>query len=97
MAGDLPETVRAALTDYLSRLETGAETTRFPRFRRAERSREPATTLDLPLDEEASKALALEAARQQVSMAHLLQHVVLVYLADLDVEGSDQASERPLR
>jgi hypothetical protein len=76
--------VRAALTDFTQRLESGRAAIDLPRASLEPVSAEPATAVDLPLDERTWQLLRREARRQGTTVSQLAAHSVLVYLAELD-------------
>lgn len=84
MGGDGTEAIRTVLSDYLGRLQSGGETTPFPRFRREGGDAKPTAEIDVSLDADTAAALEREATRQAVSPEQLLMHAVLVGLAERD-------------
>ncbi len=81
---DLTAGVRAALSDFTQRLESGRAPVDLPREPLGAVSVEPAVAVDLPLDERTWQLLQREARRQSTTVAQLAAHSVLVYLAELD-------------
>jgi hypothetical protein len=80
---DIPTGVRAALSDFTRRIESGRPPIGFSRLSGAARD-ESAPALDLPVDEHTWRVLQREAARQGATVSELATHSVLVYLAELD-------------
>ena len=94
---DLPAAINAALVYYVGKLRSGRVPEPYPRFlgdgaeagaggegfviRRAD------DLLEVPVDERIEAALDTEARRQQVSVAALAGHAVMVFLAELDLIG----------
>lgn len=81
---DIAAGVRAALSDFTQRLESGRTLVDLPRAPLEAISAEPATAVDLDLDERTWQLLQHEARRQGTTVAHLAAHSVFVYLAELD-------------
>lgn len=81
---DVAAGVRAALSDFTQRLESGRAPVDLPRTPLEAVSAEPATAVDLDLDERTWQLLQREARRQGTTIAQLAAHSVLVYLAELD-------------
>ena len=81
---DITAGVRAAISDFTQRLESGRAPVDLPREPLGAASAEPAMAVDLPLDERTWQLLQREARRQGTTVAHLAAHSVLVYLAELD-------------
>lgn len=81
---DLASGVRAALSDFTQRLESGRAPVDLPRTPLEAVSAEPATAVDLDLDERTWQLLQREARRQGSTVSQLAAHSVLVYLADID-------------
>jgi len=84
LGADVLAGVRAALTDFTQRLESGRAPVDLPRTSLEPVSAEPATAVDLPVDECTWELLQREARRQGTTVARLAAHSVLVYLAELD-------------
>jgi hypothetical protein len=93
---DLPAAVRAAVTSYLGRLESGDEPMPFPRFRRGREIGKLAAGIEVSLDVDTRAALEREAQRQEISLEALLVHAVLIHLAerDRDQAPAGKASEQ---
>jgi hypothetical protein len=81
---DIAAAVRAALSDFTQRLESGRVPVELPRGPLEADSTKPAVAVDLPLDERTWQLLQREAHRQGTTVAQLAAHSVLVYLAELD-------------
>lgn len=81
---DIAAGVRAALSDFTQRLESGRASVALPRTPLEPLSAEPAMAVDLSLDERTWQLLQHEARRQGASVSQLAAHSVLVYLAELD-------------
>jgi hypothetical protein len=81
---DIASGVRAALSDFTQRLESGRAPVDVPRAPLEAISAEPAMAVDLPLDERTWQLLQREARRQGATMSQLAAHSVLTYLAELD-------------
>jgi hypothetical protein len=81
---DIAAGVRAALSDFTQRLESGRAPVDLPTAPLEVVSAEPATAVDLALDERTWQLLQREARRQGTTVAQLAAHSVLVYLAELD-------------
>jgi hypothetical protein len=81
---DIAAGVRAALSDFTQRLESGRPPLELPRKPLNAAATEPVVAVDLCLDERTWQLLWREACRQETSTALLAAHSVLVYLAELD-------------
>ena len=81
---DIVACVRAALSDFTQRLESGHRPVDIPRAPAEPVSVEPAMAVDLPLDERTWQLLRGEARRQGTTICRLAAHAVMVYLAELD-------------
>jgi hypothetical protein len=81
---DIAAGVRAALSDFTQRLESGRAPIDLPRTPLEPVSAEPAMAVDLDLDESTWLLLQREARRQGSTVSQLAAHSVLVYLAELD-------------
>jgi hypothetical protein len=81
---DIAAAVRAALSDFTQRLESGRAPVDLPRGPLGPASAEPAMAVDLPLDERTWQLLQREARRQGATVSELAAHSVMVYLAELD-------------
>jgi hypothetical protein len=81
---DVAAGVRAALSDFTQRLESGRLPSALPRPPLDPVSAEPAMAVDLPLDERTWHLLWREASRQGTTVDQLAAHSVLLYLAELD-------------
>jgi len=81
---DIASGVRAALSDFTARLESGRSPLGVPRAPLEAVSAEPAVAVDLSLDERTWQLLQREARRQDTTVDQLAAHSVLLYLADLD-------------
>lgn len=81
---DIAAGVRAALSDFTQRLESGRAPVDLPRAPLEPVSAEPAIAVDLDLDERTWQLLQREARRQGSTVSQLAVHSVLVYLAELD-------------
>jgi len=80
---DIAASVRAALSDFTQRLESGRAVD-LPRTPLELVSADPATTVDVTLDERTWQLLQGEARRQSTTVGQLAAHSVLIYLAELD-------------
>ncbi len=80
---DIAAGVRAALSDFTQRLESGRAPVGLLRTPLEPISAEQAM-VDLRLDERSWQLLRREARRQGTTVSQLSAHAVLVYLADLD-------------
>jgi hypothetical protein len=81
---DIPGAVRTALFHYAYKLKAGRRPIEIPGFLRTGASGESKPALDIALDGEAASLLELEAARQGAGLSELVNHSVMVYLAELD-------------
>jgi hypothetical protein len=81
---DLTAGVRAALSDFTQRLESGRAPIDLPGAPLEAVSAEPANAVELTLDDRSWRLLSSEARRQGTTVSQLSAHAVLVYLADLD-------------
>jgi hypothetical protein len=81
---DIATGVRAALSDFTQRLASGTCPVNVPRAPLGADLTEPATAVDLSLDERSWQLLRHEARRQGTTVSQLSAHAVLAYLADLD-------------
>ena len=81
---DIAAGVRAAISDFTQRLESGRTPIDLPRTPLGPVSAEPAMAVDLDLDESTWLLLQREARRQGSTVSQLAAHSVLVYLAELD-------------
>ncbi len=81
---DIATGVRAALNDFTQRLASGVLPVDVPRAPLGADLTEPATAVDLSLDERTWQLLRREARKQGTTVSQLSAHAVLVYLADLD-------------
>jgi hypothetical protein len=81
---DLPTGVRAALSDFVQRVDAGRPPQSVPVGLPGSQASEPARSLDLPVDDHVWDVLESEATRQGASVSQLAAHSVLVYLAELD-------------
>jgi hypothetical protein len=81
---DIPGAVRTAVFHYAYKLKAGRRPIEIPRFLRSRAPEESKSAFDIALDGEAASLLELEAARQGAALSELVNHSVLVYLAELD-------------
>jgi len=81
---DVTACVRAALSDFTQRLESGGAPIDLPGASLEAGSAEPATSVEITLDEHGWRLLRGEARRQGTTVSRLSAHAVLVYLAELD-------------
>jgi hypothetical protein len=81
---DVVAGVRAALAYFTQGLESGPAPIDLPRTSLEPVSADPATAVDLALDERSWQLLRREARRQGTTVSQLAAHSVLVYLAELD-------------
>jgi hypothetical protein len=81
---DITAGVRAAISDFTQRLESGRAPVELPGGPLEGISAEPTTVVDLTLDERTWQLLWREACRQETTVSQLAAHSVLVYLAELD-------------
>jgi hypothetical protein len=84
MGSDVPKAVRTAIFHYAYKLKAGRRPIEIPRFLRTRASADSKPAIDVALDGEAASLLELEAARQGATLGELVNHSVLVYLAELD-------------
>ena len=84
LGADITAGVRAALSDFTQRLESGSAPIDFPRESPGTVSAPPAMAVDLSLDEPTWQLLQREARRQGTTISQLGAHSVLAYLAELD-------------
>lgn len=81
---DIAAGVRAALNDFIQRLESGRPPIDLPKAPLEPVSAKPATAVDLSLDERTWQLLRREARRQGATVGQIAAHSVLLYLAELD-------------
>lgn len=81
---DIAAAVRAAISDFTQRLESGRAPVALPKGPLGPVSAKTTTAVEVPLDERTWQLLNREARRQSTTVAHLAAHSVLVYLAELD-------------
>jgi hypothetical protein len=81
---DIATGVRAALSDFTERLESGHAPVDVPRAPLEAGSPKPAVAVDLSLDERTWQLMRREARRQGTTISQLAAHSVLIYLAELD-------------
>lgn len=81
---DIAAGVRAAISDFTRRLESGRAPIDLLVAPLEAGSTEPARAVDLTLDERSWQLLRREARRQGATVGQLAAHSVLVYLAELD-------------
>lgn len=81
---DVPKGVRTAIFHYAYKLKAGRRPIEIPRFLRKQAAEEPRASFELTLDGEAASLLELEAARQEATLSEMINHTVMVYLAELD-------------
>lgn len=81
---DIAAGVRAAISDFTQRLESGRAPISLPKGPLEPVSAEPTKAVELSLDERTWQLLSREARRQGTTVAQLAAHSVLVYLAELD-------------
>ena len=84
LGADVAAGVRAAISDFVQRLESGCAPITLPKGPLGPASAESTTAVDLPLDERTWQLLQREARRQSTTVSQLAAHSVLVYLAELD-------------
>lgn len=84
VGGGLAATTGAALDHYAGQLEAMRATREYPRFRRGPAARGEVVDLEPPVCAGTIAALEREAREQNVDFEHLVEHALLVYLADLD-------------
>lgn len=80
---DLSAGVRAALSHFVERLDSGRHQLGVPAMT-GEAAPEPAYAVDLPVDEHTWALLQREARRLGATVNELATHSVLLYLAELD-------------
>ncbi len=78
------ELVRYAVEYYLWKRHSGRQAVKLPRFSRGGEPAGPAFRLSLELDDSAWEDLQDEAQRQGSSLELVVEHAVLLLLADLD-------------
>jgi hypothetical protein len=77
--------VRAAIADYMGRLDSDSPPLAVPRLPGDSAStKSVAVAFELPVDEETWEVLEREAARQQTTVSELAAHSVMLYLAEID-------------
>jgi len=102
VGSDLGAAINAALVYYIGKLRSGRIPAPYPRFldqgaepggaeerfvvRRAE------ALIEVSVDERIEAALDAEARRQEVGIAQLAGHAVMVFLAELDLIGDPAAA-----
>ena len=106
---DLPGAINKALVYYVGKLDNGRGPVEIPDFLKVQEDRadaerpagpgagaaEPRVEVEVVLDEPIEAALRAEAERQGVGLADLAVHVVLVYLAELDLIGESDPIRPP--
>jgi hypothetical protein len=90
---DIGVAVQSGLVQYTRRLASGEPPVGVPSFCH-DPGDDGGTEFEVPVDPETEDALKREARRQQVSVAQILAHATLVYLAGLDAAsaGPDAAT-----
>lgn len=78
--GGLEQVVEAALIHYVGQLASGRAALRPPRFRR--RAATSGRAVAIELDGDVAASLQSESTRQRIPLERLLEHAVLLYLAD---------------
>jgi hypothetical protein len=81
---DIAAGVRAAISDFTQRLESGRSPLSLPGNPLDAIPAEPAMAVDLRLDDRTWQLLRREARRQGTTVEQLASHSVLAYLAELD-------------
>jgi hypothetical protein len=81
---DLGSPVRAALIVYARRLQSGRPPARYPAFLPPAGDRDPATVVEIEVDQALASTFEREAEAQGTTAAELAGHAVLLYLAELD-------------
>jgi hypothetical protein len=84
LGADISTGVRAALSDFTERLESGRPPLGALRRPLEAVSAQPAVAVELSLDERTWQLLRREARRQQTTVSQLAAYAVLSYLAELD-------------
>lgn len=90
VGGGLAATTGAALDHYAGRLEAMRTIRQYPRFRRGPAVRGEVIDLEPPVSPGTIAALEREAREQNVAFEQLVEHALLVYLANLDSRGLKQ-------
>jgi hypothetical protein len=94
---DLPAAINAALVYYVGKLSSGRVPEPYPSFLGGGAEAGPGDDefllrrvdglVEVPVDERIEAAVDTEARRQQVGVAALAGHAVMVFLAELDLIG----------
>ena len=84
---DIPAGVRTALLHYARKLKAGRRPVAPPRFLAERTPQEPELAFELTVDPETEAMLEQEALRQRTTIAQLVSHTVMVYLAELEFLG----------
>lgn len=82
IGSDVPGALRIAIFHYAHKLKVGRPPVEIPRFLRRKRFESPG--FEIVLNGETASLFESEAARQGASLSELVNHSVLVYLAELD-------------
>ena len=90
---DLSAGVQKAVAHYAAKLRAGRGLVPVPAFLPAP-NRSSGVRVELALDKEDQSVLDRQARRLGVSMAQLVTHAVLVYLAELELLGAIPADAR---
>jgi len=82
--------IETAVTHYARRLKSGKPPGDIPRFRRGtedqeDQDAEEGRVFHLAVDSETEAALKREAARQGTSVNRLVDHTIMVFLADMEL------------
>lgn len=81
---DFASGVEAALRRYTRQIESERAPITLPRFCREQAPRLREVAFDLPVDPHTEAVLQRETARQEATVGQLVDHSVLIYLAELD-------------
>jgi hypothetical protein len=88
MGGDFTAGVETAVLHYTGKIKAGRPPIEMPRFNSGSEKRAPELVLDVRFAPEVEELLKQEASRQEGSVEELVEHAVLVYLAQLDFLGA---------
>jgi hypothetical protein len=80
--------IRAQMGGYTGKIKAGRPPIEMPRFNSDSEKRAPELVLDVRFAPEVEELLKQEASRQEAPVEELVEHAVLVYLAQLDFLGA---------
>jgi hypothetical protein len=87
VGSDVGAAIETALTHYARRLRSGRPPSEVPAFRRDGDAPEPeqgGRVFNLAVDEGTDRVLRYEAERQGTSLDRLVDHTIMVFLADME-------------